>query len=196
MWARGKIVWSPVEVDYLRVHRDEPVFQLTIALAKSANAIRNKVREIDGKPVATSSRKTISRLGKRKDLGLFMRSGWEANVARYFKSMNQEFLYEPKVFVFEKFKHGTVSYVPDFRLEFPSRDGQYHWIEVKGFLKGVDKTKIRRFKKFFPEEFARLRAICNPKTKAEAFFQEMGVPIISYYKDLNKEFKAKLPNWE
>lgn len=189
MWGRSKTVWSPVEVEYLKTHMDEPVAQLTIALAKSVNAIRNKIAELEGKPVKVKARKTISRIGKRKDLGLFLRSGWESNLARVFKYEGLEFFYEPKVFYFDKFKHGTVSYVPDFRLG-------NRWVEVKGFLKNQDKTKIRRFKRFYPDEAKNLVAVCNPKTKAEEFFKEEGIPILHYYKDLDKKYRDLISEWE
>lgn len=189
MFRRGPIIWSPVEVDYLKVNRGFPIDQLAIALAKSRNAVSNKMKELDGKPVAKSS-KGRTKIGKRKDLGIFMRSGWEANVARFFKHEGSNYMYEPKNFMFEKFKHGTVSYVPDFLINGDT------WVEVKGMLKGSDKTRIRRFKKFFPEEFKKLKAICDPNTASDKFFQEVGVPILAYYKDLNKKYKAVIPNWE
>lgn len=193
MWRRGPIIWSPVEVDYLKVQRNlQPIDQLAIALAKSRNAVSNKMKELDGKPVKKTGKGKI-KIGKRKDLGIFLRSAWEANTARWFKSQNKSFMYEPKNFIFDKFKHGTVSYVPDFRIEGPAG---YHWVEVKGMLKGSDKTRIRRFKKFYPQEFAQLVAICNPNTESDKFFKEMGVPILAYYRDLDKTFKGVIEHWE
>ena len=51
MFRRAKVVWSPVEEEYLKKHReDTSVNQLTIALAKSRNAIKRKLDEFDGKP--------------------------------------------------------------------------------------------------------------------------------------------------
>lgn len=189
MWRRGPIIWSPVETDWLKSNRDKlPIDQLAIALAKSRNAVSNKMKELDGKPVKKAG-KGKTKIGKRKDLGIFLRSAWEANVARWIKHQGKGFMYEPKNFIFDKFKHGTVSYVPDFLV-----DGD--WIEVKGMLKGSDKTRIRRFKKFYPEEFKRLKAVCNPNTDSDRFFQEMGVPIAAYYRDLDKQFKGVIENWE
>ena len=46
-------------------------------------------------------------------------------------------------------KHGTMGYTPDFKIGDPYNG--YYWIEVKGFLKAEDKTKLNRFKKFYPE---------------------------------------------
>ena len=203
MWSRRKIVWSPVEVEYLKKNMDsERVDQLSIALAKSKNAVTNKIKELKGQKVPKKSkRKTISRIGKRKDLGnQFFRSGWEANVARWFKSKKIEYMYEPKQFPFfgipgqKDIKHGTINYVPDFRIE---EGKDYKWIEVKGMLKSSDKTRIRRFKKYYPNEFKKLEAIVgSPKTKAAIFFKEMDVPIRAYYNELNKEHKDSIKDWE
>jgi len=194
MWAR-KVIWSPVEIDYLKVNRDLPVNQLSLSLAKTRNAIAVKLREIDGRPYKQQGKKNkFSRIGKRKDLGIFLRSSWESNFCRYLKHHNQSFMYEPKVFLFENVKHGTVSYVPDFRVESPS--GDYNWIEIKGMLKSSDKTRIRRFKKLYPEDFVRLKAVCNPNTAAEKFFLEMNVPILAHYRSLDKQYKDVIPHWE
>lgn len=191
MWAR-KVVWSPVEVDYLKVHKNEPVAQLCIALAKSRNAVQNKIGELEGKPSKQQGKKNkFSRIGKRKDLGLFLRSSWEANVARWLLYNKTPYIYEPQGFIFEGIKHGTVSYAPDFLV-----DGSY-WLEVKGMLKNQDKTRIRRFKKFYPNEYAKLKCIPGaPNTAADNFFKEMGVPVLAYYRDLNKQFRSVIPNWE
>lgn len=202
MWRRGKVIWSPVEVEYLKKNKDQPVSQLSIALAKTKTAVTNKLKELKGiKPKTQGKQNKISRIGKRKDLGgLFLRSGWEANVARWLKHKKYTYMYEPKVFPFfgvpgqKDVKHGTINYVPDFRID---KGKDYKWLEVKGMLKASDKTRIRRFKKYYPDEFKKLVAVVGSKsTKAAKFFQEMGVPIMAYYNDLNKEFKDSIPNWE
>jgi hypothetical protein len=190
MWRRGPIIWSPVEIDYLKLNREVlPIDQLALALAKSRNAVSNKMKELDGKAVKKVG-KGRTKIGKRKDLGIFMRSGWEANVARWIKHEGLTYMYEPKNFFFDQFKHGTTSYVPDFLV-----DNNY-WIEVKGMLKNSDRTRIRRFKKFYPDEFKKLKAVCNPKTAADKFFTEMGVPVAAYYRDLDKKYKSIIPEWE
>lgn len=189
---RSKITWSPVEVDYLKANRETiDINQLSLALAKSRNAVKNKLLELDGKLVVKKASKKRTNIGKRKDLGKFFRSSWEANLARYLRSLNVGYEYEPKVFTFEGVKHGTVSYCPDFRTV----DGQ--WIECKGFLDGKSKTQIRRFKKQYPEEFKKLMAVVgSPSTAAAKFFVSMGVPIFAHYNQLNKACKDTIPNWE
>jgi len=85
----------------------------------------------------------------------FYRSKWEANYARYLEySLNKKWIkgweHEPKTFWFEKIKRGTRSYLPDFQIF--NNDGSYHWVEVKGWMDDRSKTKIKRFKKYFPNE--------------------------------------------
>jgi len=199
---RSKVVWSPVEIDYLKTHRNHSPNQLCIALAKSRNALKTKLQELDGKITNPAQPKEIrSKIGKRPDCdGQFFRSSWEANVFRLLKTKKRVKLieYEPKDFTFWQFGHhkGTVSYTPDFRVTY--RDGSIEWIEVKGgLMKQPDKTKIRRFKKYYPDEFKRLVAITpGPKSKTAAFMREQGVKIKWYYPELNKKFKNQIPGWE
>lgn len=190
MFRRNQAQWSPVEIEYLKAHRNQlPINQLTVALAKSRNAIQKKCDELDGK-VITKAMNKRSVIGRRDDLNHFFRSGWEANVCRWFNHQKIKWEYEPKAFYFEGIKHGTVSYCPDFKLH-----GK--WVEVKGMLDNKSKTAVRRFKKFYPEEFKKLHAIVGrPGTKADQFFKEMGVPIMAYMNELNKKYKDKLEHWE
>jgi hypothetical protein len=189
---RNKVTWSPVEIDYLKANREMmDTNQLSLALAKSRNAVKNKLLEIDGKLVPKASTKKRTNIGKRTDLNKFFRSSWEANLARYFVSTNQPYHYEAQVFTFPGVKHGTVSYCPDFKLA----DGT--WIEVKGHADGKTKTQIRRFKKHYPEEFKKLKCVVgSDKTAAAKFFKSMGVPVLVYYNELNKQFRKVIPSWE
>lgn len=189
------MTWSPCEVDYLKANRHErSINELSLYLAKSRNAIKLKLDELDGKPAQMKKNK-ISRIGKRDDIKVgsksqFFRSSWEANVARWLSSRGETWVYEPEVFFYEGVKHGTVSYCPDFK----TGEG---WIEVKGMLDGHGQTAVRRFKKHYPEQFAKLKAVVGRRnTKADKFFKKLGVPILAYMEDLNKEFKNKIPHWE
>ncbi len=188
---RNKVSWSPVEIDYLKTNRDMDQNQLSLALGKSRNAVKNKLAELDGKVLPKKANKKRTNIGRRADLNGFYRSNWESNLARWLKSKGYQYLYEAQVFTFPGVKHGTVSYCPDFKLA----DGT--WIEVKGFIDGKSKTQIRRFKKHYPEEFAKLQAVVgSPNTAAAKFFKEMGIPILAYYNDLNKTCKKTIPYWE
>jgi len=187
-----KVIWSQVEERFLKRNRDKlPLTQLTQELAKSVSAIKRKLDEFDGKPAPIKKNK-VSRIGRRKDLGISVRSGWEANCLRYLNHLEIKWEYEPEVFFFEGIKHGTVSYTPDIYL--PEKD---IWIEVKGQLIPKARTAIRRFKKHYPKKFKRLQMIVGRlNTKADKFAKQMKIPIFAYYNELDKEFKDVIKYWE
>ena len=58
--------------------------------------------------------------------------------------------HEPSTFWFENIKRGVRSYLPDFRVW--NVDGTHYWVEVKGYMDSKSKTKIKRFKKYYPNE--------------------------------------------
>lgn len=140
--------------------------------------------------------------GKRADLDYtFFRSKWEANYARYLTQMGTVWEYEPKTFEYP-LKKGTRFYTPDFRLV--EHD---IWVEVKGRWDAKSKTKLRRFKKYFPDEFAKLYVVTSdlvfPKSKtAKSVFRflivSLGLPrerIISYTA-IAKKYGNIIENWE
>jgi hypothetical protein len=191
MFRFNRVQWSPVEESYLKEHRADNENQLTIALAKSRAAIKRKLDEFDGKPQTKKMNKR-SVIGKRLDLGQFCRSGWEANCLRWLNKTNREWKYEPKIFHFEGIKHGTTSYLPDIYL--PKED---IYIEVKGMLDTKSKVALRRFKKYYPDEWKKLRGIVGRRgTAADKFFAAEGIPILAYYNELDREWRGTLEHWE
>jgi len=85
---------------------------------------------------------------------MFLRSKWEANYSLYLDFLVKQrqiksWLYENKVFVFEKIKFGTRSYRPDFEVINNNDTISYH--EVKGYMDAKSKTKLKRMKKYYPE---------------------------------------------
>jgi hypothetical protein len=188
----NKVVWSEIEEEWLKVNRDQvPINQLSVRLSKSRAAVTRKLNEFDGKPMPAKKNKR-SYIGKRPDLGISCRSSWEANILRYFNHLGWKWLYEPKVFVFEKERRGAISYLPDIYL--PEYD---IWVEVKGQLEPRARGAMNKFKKYYPDEFAKLQAITgSPKTKATEWFDKVGVPILFYYNDINRDYKDIIPHWE
>ncbi len=64
-------------------------------------------------------------------------------------------------------------------------------------MKAQDKTKMRRFKKHYPKEFARLHAITGSNVTAAAkFFCQMGIPLYGTIQEYKKVWAAKIPEWE
>lgn len=106
-----------------------------------------------------------AKVGKRPDLGgMFFRSGWEANYARYLNALVDagdvdRWEYEPQVFYFPV-KRGNKAYLPDFRVWFP--DGSYEWHEVKGYMDDASRLKLKRFALHHPAESMRLKLIDKP----------------------------------
>lgn len=205
---RKRVIWSPVEEAYLKKHKSDPKDQLCIALAKSRGAIDKKLTELGLKGRRTTQtlpKGKQSYTGKRKDLKIFLRSGWEANMMRVFKLGLLEYNkpeYEPKIFSFvewEKPRGQALSYTPDFRITEKKSKTKY-WVEVKGnWLRPHDKTKMRRFKKHYPEDFDKLITVVSSKnTKTAKFFLELGVKpeLIIEYNQVKKNLKDKVPNWE
>jgi len=128
--------------------------------------------------------------GYKPYLGVSVRSGWENNVLLWLNHQGIKWDYEPKVFYFNEVKRGTKGYTPDIWLK-----KEKIWIEVKGYLSSVDKTKTKRFKKYYPDQFKNLHVITkNDKVDSTKFFQDIGVPVYAFYDDINEEFNH-LPNW-
>ena len=118
-----------------------------------------------------------------RDVGgkkVFFRSKWEANFGRYLEwqkqnQIIQEWFHEPQTFWFGGIKRGCVSYLPDFKVLF--KDGSHEWIEVKGFMDAKSRTKIKRFRKYYPDQ--PLRIISS-----------------KWYKANRKKLALIIPDWE
>jgi hypothetical protein len=100
---------------------------------------------------------TRSRGGRRADLdGQYFRSAWEANYARWLNYRRDvvgdiaAWKYEPQTFIFPV-KRGTMSYTPDFCVT--RWNGDVEWHEVKGWLTQRGATALKRFAKYYPDEW-------------------------------------------
>lgn len=92
--------------------------------------------------------------GKRSDMnGMYFRSSWEANYARYLNWLIS--LGEIKSWEFEvdefKFpvKRGNVRYLPDFKIL--NNDGSIEYHEVKGYMDDDSRVKLKRMAIYYPE---------------------------------------------
>lgn len=102
---------------------------------------------------ASSSPYSRAKQGKREDIGIFVRSSWEANYARYLNWLQangeiDEWSYEPETFWFHSIKRGVRSYKPDFRI---TEKGRVYFVEVKGWMDAKSATKLKRMKKYYPD---------------------------------------------
>lgn len=79
--------------------------------------------------------------GFRKDLGIYVRSNWEANYARVLNYLNIEWIYEPKTFELN-INNDIYTYTPDFYITKENK-----WIEIKGYwVNDISKLKFYKFK--------------------------------------------------
>lgn len=197
--VRLRKVPTPKEVDVLYrngIAIDEMARQFGLSV-DSMLKLMIRYRTKTGASIKTPPKHTnttsYSKAGKREDLGgTFVRSSWEANVLRWLNHEGRRWEFEAKTFYFDEIKRGTRAYTPDIWL---IDEGLI--IEVKGYLRPTDKTKIKRLKKYHPNEFAKLVAITkNANVEATKFFKAQGVPILAYYEDLVREYSHKIPYWE
>ena len=125
----------------------------------------------------TYSRCTV---GKREDLGgLYVRSSWEANYARYLKWLVEQgeiekWEYEADTFVFHGETRGVITYRPDFKVT--DNDGSVVYHEVKGWMDGPSKTRLARMAKHYPD----VRLVVIGQKEYEAI----------------KKWRGLIPNWE
>lgn len=129
--------------------------------------------------------------GWREDLKMSCRSAWESNWARILNMYSIKFEFEPTVFKYP-IKRGTKAYTPDFYLTATDE-----WVELKGYMDKRSQLKIKRFKKYYPKEFAKLTVIVSKYAKAaHEFCNSIEVPTVLFYEDLSKTFKEQIPAWE
>jgi len=131
-----------------------------------------------------------TRGGKRPDLdNKFFRSTVEANYARYMNFLGYEWEYEPKDFYFEGIRRGSVSFTPDFYNKTLDK-----WIEVKGWFDSRSITKIKRFRKYFPEESSKLLMVTQSR-KSHEIALSLGLDCYRY-ELIFKKFSSVIPSWE
>lgn len=132
-----------------------------------------------------------TKTGYRNDIDINVRSSWEANFIRVLNVYKIKFDFEPTVFPFPV-KRGTKAYTPDFFL--PKEE---EWIEIKGYLDDKSKVKLKRFKRYYLEDFSKLTCVVSKYSKdAIRFMTDLGVPKVIFYEDIRDEYSQYLVNWE
>ena len=105
--------------------------------------------------------------GYREDIGIYVRSSWEANYARLLNYLSIKWEYEVQTFDLGE----GYTYTPDFKLQ----DGSF--VELKGWLTEKGKDKLTRFKSVYPHVILKLI------TRSD-------------YRKLYLEHSNNIPNWE
>lgn len=114
--------------------------------------VKRRLRLKTGKSRVFKSKQGWREIAGRK---IYFRSEWEVRYAKYLQFLKErgqikEWEYEPQTFWFDEIRRGTRSYLPDFKITKP--EGTHYWIEIKGYLDRKSKTKIKRFRKYYPYE--------------------------------------------
>jgi hypothetical protein len=133
---------------------------------------------------------------KYRDREDFFRSSWERNFARWLTVRKVDWTFEEFNFPMKInpdtgkwYPRKPWGYLPDF-LEVKSGT---IW-EVKGYFRSADKSKMRRFKKHYPEEFKKLKVCLSKSNKtAQKFYKKLGIPCI-FYEDIQQEYKKIIRN--
>ncbi|MCC7118506.1 MAG: DNA polymerase III subunit alpha [Anaerolineales bacterium] len=90
--------------------------------------------------------KTYTKSGYREDLGHYVRSSWEADMARVFRHLGWKYQYESQTFELVKDNGITITYTPDFYV--PEQNTFY---EIKGWMDDVSAEKIALFNEQYPQ---------------------------------------------
>lgn len=162
-----------------KIHTKEVHEKISIALtgrklSKEHKANVSKVRIEKGlsrgknNPMYGKTPKTCYgyKVGKREDIGHFVRSTWEANYARILQHLNIEYEYECETFKL----NDDYTYTPDFKIKDT-------YIEIKGYWYDDSKIKFKLFKSMYPDK--KIVIIDSDK-----------------YDILKKTYKDKIANWE
>lgn len=118
--------------------------------------------------------------GFRSDLGLYVRSSWEANYARYLNWLVEAdqiaaWEYEPDTFQFQDSRSPVKVYTPDFKVF--GLNGNYYYHEIKGYLSPRSQEQIAQMRS---EYAAEPLILIDSRT----------------YKGLEKAVARYVPNWE
>jgi hypothetical protein len=70
-------------------------------------------------------------------------------------------------------------------------------VELKGYLDEKSKIKLKRFKRYYEEDFNKLVFIISKYSNdGKRFAAEIEIPRVIYYEDIRSFYADKIPNWE
>jgi hypothetical protein len=125
----------------------------------------------------------------RDDLGIYVRSSWEANYARYLNWLVERkqiagWAFEAETFEFPVHR-GTRAYTPDFKVV--ELDGGHYYVEVKGHMDERSQVKLARFARYFPYE--RLELVRGKEMRA--IYSAVGALILGWERNENDKLFSK-----
>ncbi|MFW9872481.1 MAG: hypothetical protein ACFFG0_05205, partial [Candidatus Thorarchaeota archaeon] len=132
--------------------------------------------------------------GYRKDIKMYVRSSWEANIVRIFNYLKFDYKYEYQRFILQKDNKIISTYLPDFFLP------KFNiFIEVKGYMSDEDLNKINLFKELYSmykliiinkDIYSQLFYIFKDKIKNLEPFESSETNMSNILKDMKIESKS------
>ena len=69
--------------------------------------------------------------------------------------------------------------------------------DIKGYLDEKSKIKIKRFKRYYPEEFSKFTMIISRySNEAKKFVEDLEVPNVIFYEDIRDYYFELIYKWE
>lgn len=175
-----------------------PVVCINCGEGKEAKEAKSKV------PTTAASLYARVKKGVRQDVHptYSFRSATEANFARIMKYLGIGYKFEERVFPFDS-KNAPHQYIPDFELTFrpdvteDNREFVPGWYEIKGWMDGTSRNKLRKFKSNYPGEADKFTVIVYRRGDKTAidFCKKMGFRYLCY-DELTEKFSHRIKGWE
>jgi hypothetical protein len=142
LWIKNLNVYNATQkgVTLEARHGPERAAEIRAKLSEKLSGTNNPMY---GRPPKET--KTYTKSGYREDLGHYVRSSWEADIARVFRYLGWEYQYEPETFELVREDGITMTYTPDFFI--PEQTTFY---EIKGWMDTISAEKIALFQQQYP----------------------------------------------
>ena len=159
LWIKNLSIYNEAQkgVTLEARHGPERAAEIRAKISAKVSGTRNPMY---GRP--PKENKTYAKDGYREDLGHYVRSTWEADMARVFRYLGWEYQYEPRTFELVRADGWKLTYTPDFFV--PDQDTYY---EIKGWMDNASAEKIALFRQQYPE--------CNLVVVDKTLFAEFQV---------------------
>ena len=159
LWIKNLSVYNATQkgVTLEARHGSERAAEIRAKLSEKLSGTNNPMY---GRPPKET--KTYTKAGYREDLGHYVRSSWEADMARVFRYLGWEYQYEPQTFELVKDDGKKFTYTPDFFVP-----EQNTWFEIKGWMDNVSAEKTALFQEQYPQ--------CNMVVIDKTLFAEFQV---------------------
>jgi hypothetical protein len=143
LWIKNLSIYNAAQkgVTLEARHGSERAAEIRAQISKKVSGTFNPMY---GRPPKFT--KTYTKDDYREDLGHYVRSSWEADMARVFHHLGWEYEHEPRAFELVKPDGWKLTYTPDFFV--PNQNTYY---EIKGWMDKASAEKIELFRQQYPE---------------------------------------------